>query len=207
MNYFFYQDKEGVKYVNNMNSLCVNGVFRPILVCTPTTEELKIFQNMLLTDVRSVLSEEEFYAIDDYNQSLYELKEYYSGKKTPERFNDEYDAFTKIIPVINHLKSSENAYLHSQVINEEIGWVSEEYHFYVEEAEKIIHGYFGDYRDRGIIKQVYANYEELGHVKAYQMGLLHEFSEFFNFEVYANKLSDNHTFKVLSDGRIVEYNV
>lgn len=88
--------------------------------------------------------------------------------------------------------------------------MKDEYSLDDADIEKIFDEYYLDYRDRGIIGNVFKDVSELGYKEAWSLGYIEKGSvaeRYFDYEKFGEDLvNENESYLELDDGRVVYLN-
>lgn len=158
-------------------------------------------------EIETVLSEEEYSALQKFKDDICALG--YGIEEGDERYQIGMELCENIQPIYDVLKSKEAQAFYQNIIAEEKLVVAEEYNLTSEEVDEIFDNY-PDYQDRGIVRFVYENVEELGHGEFYSYGYSEDpyLTRYVDFEKMGYDLLEERTFYYeLSDGKCVVYNM
>lgn len=128
----------------------------------------------------------------------------------------EYDSLIRrgetkvdIQPIIEKLLSYENEVLFEQIVEEEKEYLCEEYSLSKDDVEEIFDNYSLDYRDRGIVYNVWNSIEDFGYdmAEAYDyIGGYDPISRYFDYVKFGEDLVEENDYYELKNGRIVGLN-
>lgn len=153
-------------------------------------------------DITTILSKEEFVALDAYNKAINKLG--CGIKEGDDRHLKGLELFKKIKPILEKLKSPDNEALFQKVIAEEREFIKNEHNLDDEEIDEIFNEYSLDYRDRGIVGSIWNNIEEAAHEEAESYGEVKDGNDrFFNYEEFGKALLEGDSYIELSSGKVV----
>lgn len=156
-------------------------------------------------NVTTILTKEEFEALDIFNKAIYDLK--YGIKKGDERYVKGIELYNGIEPIIEKLLSEENEELFLQLQKEESEFLQDKYSLSEDEVQEIFDNYYLDYRDRGIISSIFDNAEEAGKEYLDSTGDVPEHLEnYIDYEKFGEDLLEREEYFQLEDGRVVRLN-
>ena len=200
-------DRDCVKYVeiDRIGKLeC--GHFFPSINTTGSSfsKGLKI-EEIDFNNITTILTEEEFKQLDDYNKNINELG--YGIEKGDERYQKGIELYNNIKPVIEKLKSEENQQLFLQVQEEEREFLNERYSLDDEDIDYIFDSYHLPYRDRAVVGHVFNNIEDMAIEEAdalgYTTGENEIVARYFDYEKFGRDLLDGDRYLELPNGRCV----
>ena len=177
-------DRDCVRYVElkdlKENHICCDGKFNVHGACFSMS--LK-GDNISYEDITTILTEEEFKALCNPD-----------GKD--------------LTSIIEKLESEENTELFEQIIEEEKGYLMDEYNLDEDDIETIFDNYGLDYRDRAVVGYVYEDTYDLGYETAWSCGYVSNndsiMDRYFDFEKFGEDLvNDDECYCQLADGRCV----
>lgn len=164
----------------------------------------KGFKDVNYSEVRTILTEQEFNDLIQFDKSIHELG--YGIKKDDERYNKGVELCNNIQYVFDRLNSEENQALFEEIIEEETEYLMDEYSLDEEDIEQIFDNYSLEYRDRGVIGYVFNSVDELAEEEADQLGYVDNdsiASRYFDYEQFGQDLLEEQNYLELSDGRVV----
>lgn len=178
---------------------CYSGDFDDILEDEKIIDE--VFEN-----ITTILTKEDFKKLMQYNENISALG--YGLDTQPQKQELAKKYFEDIENIIEKLKSEENEKLFERVVEEEKEFLKYEYRLSDEDIEEVFDTYYLDYKDRGIIGSIYADYLELGEEEFEMLGynIDDSLENFFDYEAFGEHLANNGDYYELSDGRIVSLN-
>lgn len=159
-------------------------------------------------NVETVLTEAEYNELIQFSKAICDLG---SGiTKGDERYNKGI-ALTKVVQhIYDKLESEEAKEFQKKIIESEIEYMKDEYSLDDADIEKIFDEYYLDYRDRGIIGNVFKDVSELGYEEAWSLGYIEKGSvaeRYFDYEKFGEDLvNENESYLELDDGRVVYLN-
>lgn len=201
------EDRDCVKYIeiNRYGKLECDHYFPSINLigaCFSMGIEL---DNIDFDNITSLLTEDEFKQLEQYNKSVNELG--YGITKGDERYQKGIELYNSIKPIFDKLASEENQILFEQVQQEEREYLKEEYSLDDADIDQIFNYYGLDYRDRGIVSTVFNDIEEAAEEEAEQLGYVTKENErYFDYEKFGEDLLEGEQYLELSDGKIVYLN-
>ena len=150
--------------------------------------------------IKTFLTEEEFTKLQIFYNEISNLG--YGIVKGDERYNKGIELISNIQPIFDKLNSEDAINFQSQIIEEEINYLMDEFDIDEEELKEIFD--LTDYKDRSFISAVYRDISQVAENEAYELGYATEENErWFDFESFGNDLLDDSRYHELSDGRIV----
>lgn len=200
-------DRDCVKYIeiNRYGKLECDHYF-PSINLTGACFSMGIeLDNIDFDNIVSLLTEDEFKQLEQYNKSVNELG--YGITKGDERYQKGIELYNSIKPILDKLASEENQKLFEQVQQEEREYLKEEYSLDDADIDQIFNYYGLDYRDRGIVSTVFNDIEEAAEEEAEQLGYVTKENErYFDYEKFGEDLLEGEQYLELSDGKIVYLN-
>lgn len=200
-------DRDCVKYIeiNRLGKLECGHYFPHINLSGACFSMSFHLDEIDLNNVISILTENDFERLEQYNQAIDNL-----GSKIVEgdtRYFQGIQLYNNIKPILDKLESKENQQLFEKVKQEEIEYLKEQYFLDDDEVDYIFENYNEDYRDRGIVGMVYNDVNKLAQEEAEEYGYVTKENErYFNYEKFGEDLLEEDRYVELLDDRIVVLN-